>query len=203
MQRAACFIVILFASLSAHHANSAPGAPIRERGHGPAVRPAAAPPHVTTPRHVGTTVGQHWGQPAHPVNNPSHQVYVHNSITNRDEPHRMIVDHRPAYVIDHDPRLRVVVRGYHPVHDWGYWHPGGGWFHLWGITAWDHVGTVTCEAANEETGEMFPVSEDRDAAGWDDGAVNAALDQALDDCMAEAGSATCAPATPSCTFQGN
>src|SRR5580704_13274943 len=103
MQRAACFIVILFASLSAHHANSAPGAPIRERGHGPAVRPAAAPPHVTTPRHVGTTVGQHWGQPAHPVNNPSHQVYVHNSITNRDEPHRMIVDHRPAYVIDHDP----------------------------------------------------------------------------------------------------
>ena len=193
------FAVLVSATLAA---NAAP-----ERGHGPVVvhapapRPAAAPPHGGPARSVAVTVSQHWGQPAHPIKNPPHQVYVHNTVANRDEAHRVIVDHRPAYVIDHDPHLRVVVRGYHPQHDWGYWHPAGGWFHVWGITAWDHVGTVTCEAANEDTGELFPVSEDRDQVAWDDGTVNAILDQALDDCMAEANGAQCGPATPSCTFQ--
>jgi len=60
---------------------------------------------------------------------------------------------------------------------------------------------VTCEAANEETGELFPVSEDRDERPWDDDTVNAVLDQALDDCAQEGAEGACVPATPSCTFQ--
>lgn len=70
-----------------------------------------------------------------------------------------------------------------------------------GISNWDNVGTVTCEAANETTGETYPVSEDRDQRAWDDDTVNTILDQALDDCMAEAGSAQCTAATPACSFQ--
>jgi hypothetical protein len=94
------------------------------------------------------------------------------------------------------------VRGYHSPHNWGHFHYArGGWWHAWGITTWDTVGAVTCEAANEATGELYPVTMDRDDTGWDDDTVNSVLDQALDDCMAEAGTAQCTPATPSCSFQ--
>ena len=68
-------------------------------------------------------------------------------------------------------------------------------------TAWDTVGTVTCEAVNESTGDTYPVSEDRDSRGWDDDTVNTVLDQALDDCYAEANGAMCGPVTPACSFQ--
>jgi hypothetical protein len=164
-------------------------------------RPAAAPVKTGT-RSVGVHVVAHPEQPMHVKNNPPHQVIYHNAKTNKDEQHAVVVDHRPAHVVDRDPRLRVVVRGYKPTHDWARFHvASGGWFHRWGITAWDDVGTVTCEAVNESNGELFPVSEDRDARVWDDGAVNTILDQALDDCYAEASGATCGPATPSCSFQ--
>jgi len=163
---------------------------------------AVSAPAKTGARTVGVHVVPHPEQPMHPVNNPPHKVIIHDVKTNKDENHAVVVDHRPGHVIDHDPRLRIVHRGYRPAHDWGRFHrPHGGWWHVWGITAWDTVGTVTCEAANESTGELFPVSEDRDGTAWDDDTVNAVLDQALDDCMAEAGGAVCGPATPSCTFQ--
>jgi hypothetical protein len=153
-------------------------------------------------RTVGVHVVAHPDRPFHPKDNPAHEVIIHDPKTNKDEHHVVVVDHRPAHVIDHDHRLRVVVRGYHPTHDWVRFHDvRGGWWKAWGITAWDTVGTVTCEAANESTGELFPVSEDRDARGWDDDTVNTILDQALDDCYAEANGAACGPATPSCTFQ--
>lgn len=165
---------------------------------------AAAPPRgrEAGARSVGAHVVPHPGQAIHPVNNPPHQVVYHNAKTGRDESHAVIVDHRPGHVIDRDPHLRIAGRGYHPLHNWDHFHRGnGGWWLAWGITSWDAVGTVSCEAANESTGELYPVSEDRDANGWDDGTVNVVLDQALDDCMAEAGTAQCVAATPSCTFQ--
>ena len=138
----------------------------------------------------------------HVKNNPPHEVIVHNDVTKKDEHHAVVVDHRPSHVIDRDPHLRVVVRGYHPAHDWNRFHvANGGWFHRWGITTWDEVGTVTCEAVNESNGELYPVSEDRDSRAWDDGTVNTILDQALDDCFASSGGAQCGPATPSCSFQ--
>jgi hypothetical protein len=166
----------------------------------PLPRQAAPPAHGA--HTVGVVSVPHPEHARDPKTNPPHEVIVHDPKTNKDEHHTVITDHRPWHVIDHDPRLRVVVRGYHPVHDWGRFHyANGGWWHLWGITAWDTVGTVTCEAANETTGALYPVSEDRDATGWDDGTVNAVLDQALDDCFAEAAGAQCGPITPACSFQ--
>ena len=169
----------------------------------PHPRPATAPKGKEAgPRAVGIHVVPLLGQPVHVTNNPPHQVTIRNTKSGKDEHHAVIVEHRPAHVIDRDPRLRVVHRGYHPTRDWGHFHVAhGGWWRFWGIAPWDAVGTVTCEAANEVTGELYPVSQDRDANGWDDDTVNVILDQALDDCMAEAGTAPCAPTTPSCTFQ--
>jgi hypothetical protein len=165
-----------------------------------APRPAS-PPHAGT-RTIGTRSVPHPEQPVHPQNNPQHEVIVHNAATNRDEHHPVIVDHRPPHVIDHDARLRVVARGYAPRHDWVRFHPApGAWFHTWGIGGWDTVGTVTCEAVNESTGALYPVSQDRDARGWDDGTVDAVLDAALDDCNDEAGGAQCGPASPACSHQ--
>jgi hypothetical protein len=165
-------------------------------------RPAVAPRPDAGPRNVGVHITPHPEQPVHPVNNPPYRVTVHNQRANRDENHPVIVDRRPIHVIDHDPRLRVVRRGYHPVHNWEHFQVAEtGWWRVWGISSWNEVGTVTCEAANEQTGELFPVSEDRDQRAWDDGTVNAILDQALDDCAAEAGESLCVPATPSCSFQ--
>jgi hypothetical protein len=166
-------------------------------------RPAAAPSaKVSAPRSIGVHVTAHPEQPMHVKNNPPHQVIYHNAVTKKDEQHAVVVDHRPSHVIDRDPHLRVVVRGYHPTHDWARFHiASGGWFQRWGITAWDEVGTVTCEAVNESNGELYPVSEDRDSRAWDDGTVNTILDQALDDCFASSGGSQCGPATPSCSFQ--
>jgi len=189
-------VAVATAASAAPQQKSAPAAHMAPR--------AAAPPRgkEAGPRAVGVHVVPHPEQPMHATNNPPHQVIIHNAVTKKDESHPVIVERRPAHIIDHDPRLRIVHRGYHPLHNWGHFHEArGGWWHMWGITAWDTVGTVTCEAANETTGEMYPVSEDRDANGWDDDTVNAVLDQALDDCQAESGSVACIPVSPSCTFQ--
>lgn len=147
-------------------------------------------------------------------NDGTHHVVIHNGNTGQDESHRVVVDHRPAPVISHDAHVRVMVRhaDWHPVHNWDHFHPvilGGyryAWWGIWGIESWDTVGTVTCQASNENTGELYPVTMERDAAGWDDASVNNILDQALDDCMAEAtvpdgGVNPCIAATPACTFE--
>lgn len=166
-------------------------------------RPAAAPRGKDAgARAVGTHVVEHPEKPYHAKDNPAHTYVVHDAHTNKDERHTTIVEHRPVHVIDRDPRLRVVVRGYHSPRDWGRFHRAhGAWWTLWGIKAWDEVGTVTCEAANETTGELYPVSEDRDERGWDDDTVNSVLDQALDDCYADANGALCGPVSPACSFQ--
>lgn len=184
----------------------APAAPAR-----PTARPASPPRPAQAPngkaagaRFVGHPVVPHPDRSVHATNNPPHQVIIHNPRSGRDERHQVIVDHRPGHIIDRDPHLRVIRRGYRPLHNWEHWHRAvGGWWAVWGITAWDEVGTVTCEAANEATGELYPVSEDRDDVAWDDAAVNTVLDQALDDCIQDAGTNTCVPTTPACTFQNN
>jgi len=111
-------------------------------------------------------------------------------------------DPRPAYVIRNDPRFHVTVRGYHPRHSWGRYHLSRGrWLNTWGVSTWADVSSVTCEAINQDTGQMYPVSMDRDEIGWSGNAVNAVLDQALDDCYADGGGAACAPAQPACRQQ--
>jgi len=165
-------------------------------------RSAAAPRASTAGRAVGVRVVPHPDRPVHATTNPPHQVVYHNPTTNKDERHAVVIDHRPAHVIDRDPHLRVIARGYRSPRHWDHFHLGsGGWWRIWGITAWGGVGTVSCEAADEATGELFPVSADRDAIGWDDASIDAVLDQALDDCAAVAAPGLCVPATPACTFQ--
>ncbi len=166
-------------------------------------RAAAAPRgNEAGTRYRGVHVVPHANQPIHQTQNPPHQVIFHNARTGREERHAVIVEHRPPHIIDRDPRIRISRRGYRSPRHWEHFHPvAGGWLRLWGISAWDAVGTVTCEAANETTGELFPVSMDRDQIGWGDEAVDSVLDQALDDCAAEAGEAVCVPVTPACTFQ--
>ena len=111
-------------------------------------------------------------------------------------------DPRPGYVIRNDPRFHVTVRGYHPRHSWGRYHMSRGrWLGTWGISSWNDVSSVTCEAINQDTGQMYPVSMDRDQIGWSGYAVNSVLDQALDDCYADGGGAACAPVQPACREQ--
>ena len=195
MARNACLFVLFFGLLCA------PPAEAQRRGGGP--RPAMAPRGRSVgARAVGMHVVPQHMQPVHQVNNPPHQVVYRNARTGRTERHPIIIEHRPGHVVDRDPHLRIARRGYRPARAWGHFHPvSGGWWRLWGVAAWDTVGTVTCEAANEATGELYPVSQDRDAQGWDDPTINATLDQALDDCMQESNGAQCVPATPNCTFQ--
>lgn len=100
----------------------------------------AAPRPATPPkgkdagaRYVGVHVVPHPSQPVHPTNNPPHQVVIHNVKTNKDEHHVVVVDHRPGHVVAHDPRIRVISRGYHPAHNWDHYHVArGGWWRLWG-----------------------------------------------------------------------
>ncbi|HUJ59858.1 MAG TPA: hypothetical protein VLX92_15245 [Kofleriaceae bacterium] len=164
---------------------------------------AAVEPAKTAPRSEGWHIVPHPEMPPGVAGNAPHEVIVHDPKTKKDEHHQVIIDRRPSHVIDQDPHLRVIVRGYKPGHDWTRFHRAhGAWWKAWGITSWADVGTVTCEAANETSGALYPVSEDRDARGWDDATVNTILDQALDDCMAEAAPGEeCGPVVTPCTFQ--
>jgi len=201
---AAAFVVAV--GDAAPEKRGGPAAPAR-----PAARPTPSPRPAYAPkgkeagaRFVGRPVVPHPDRAVHATDNPPHQVIIHNQKSGRDERHAVIVDHRPGHIIDRDPHLRVIRRGYRPLHDWDHWHlAAGGWWSAWGITSWEPVGTVTCEAANEATGELYPVSQDRDNLAWDDATINAVLDQALDDCMRDAGGNPCVPTTPACTFQSN
>jgi hypothetical protein len=163
------------------------------------------------PRTQGTVVTQHPGPVARPPQaskpTPPHQVVIHDG-----EPPRSVVDNRPPSVISRDPHARVMVRAsFHPIPAYARFHPvirpgiEFAWWGTWGIDSWDTVGTVTCEATNASTGELYPVTAERDRNGWDDVSINDLLDQAMDDCSNEAaatdnGVDPCIPATPSCSF---
>src|ERR1700755_295541 len=90
-------------------------APIADAAPTPAVRRAPRP--ATPPRGkeagarvVGVHVVPHPERPMHAPNNPPHTVVIHNTHTNKDENHVVVVDHRPAHIVDHDARIRVIRR---------------------------------------------------------------------------------------------
>ena len=58
------------------------------------------------------------------MNNPPHQVQIHNPSTGQDEHHGVFVDHRPVQVVDRDPHRRIIERnnGYRPHRDWSLFH---------------------------------------------------------------------------------
>ena len=132
--------------------------------------------------------------------NAPHATYWHNGRTGRDERHSIVYEHRAPQVIAHDRYAHEWRRNYRPEHEWRHFYPVGGWIGLWGIGNWNTVSAVTCEAADERTGELYPVTANA-VNGWNDTAVNSVLEQALDECAAAAGADVCVPVQPACTFQ--
>ena len=132
-------------------------------------------------------------------NNAPHERYWRNEHTGRDERHAIVFEHRAPQIVAHDRWARAWHRDYRPHHAWRHFYPEGGWAALWGISAWNMVSGVTCEAANEQTGELYPVTANR-VFSWNDAAVNSVLEQALDECAAAAGADVCVPAQPACSF---
>jgi hypothetical protein len=184
-----------------------PESPPAPRNQGPArTQGTVMAPH---PGPIAQAPGRHDGDHPVAVNNPPHQVQI-----NRNEPPRSVVDNRAPSGMSHDPHARVMVRNrnFRPIPEWNRYHPvirvgyDNAWWGVWGIQSWDTVGTVTCEAANASTGELYPVTMERDRNGWDDPSVDTVLDQALADCSEEAqveGDAVnpCVPASPACSFE--
>ena len=116
--------------------------------------------------------------------------------------HGLVYERRAPEAIARDPYVHRYAREYHPVHRWNHLHPYGraGWLGVFGIRSWDRVSTITCEAANQATGELYPVTAQR-AGVWNDPTVDNVLAQALDECAADAGANECVPVQPACSYQ--
>jgi hypothetical protein len=123
-----------------------------------------------------------------------------NPITGRQR-RGVIYERRPISVIRRDPYVIRYDVSYRPRHTWHYYHPTNGWSVTWGLRSWNVVSTVTCEAANEMTGELYPVVADRSTLAWSDQTVNSVLEQALDNCAYDGGPDVCVPVEPACTYQ--
>jgi hypothetical protein len=183
-----------------------PEAPPANRNQGPArTQGTVMAPH---PGPIAAAPGRSAPQRPEPPVNPPHQVVIRDN-----EPPRSVADRRPPVEMSHDPHVRVVVRNgnFHPIPEWNRYHPvmrgtyTNAWWGVWGIQSWQTVGTVTCEASNASTGELYPVTMDRDG-NWDDTSIDNLLDQALADCSEEAdvpdGAVNpCIPATPACSYE--
>jgi hypothetical protein len=134
---------------------------------------------------------------------PQHERRSVGVITHarHGERHATIYERRQPAIIARDSHAHAYARDYHVRNNWAPYHvQRGGWFGVFGIRSWAPVQTVTCEAANEQTGELYPVTANRASVGWNDGAVNGVLDQALDECAADAGANVCVAASPACTY---
>jgi hypothetical protein len=166
------------------------------------VATADAPHAERAPRTTGTIARERQTEPVNAKTNPARQQVYRNAKTGHEETHAVVLDHRAPTVIAHDRYAQAFTPGYRTRHDWGQFRPQAGWLSSWGVTTWGSVGSVTCEAANETTAALYPVTASRAASGWSDTGVDAVLDQALDECAAETNAQQCAPATPSCSFAG-
>ena len=165
---------------------------------------AAAQPrqeHEKTQRSTGTIARERPSEPVNARTNPAHQQVYRNASTGHDERHAVVMEHRPAAVVARDQHAHAFTPGYHARHNWRHFYPQS-WLSLWGLGSWGAVTTVTCEAADETTGALYPVTAPREASGWNDADVDAVLDQALDECAADTNAQQCVPATPSCSFSG-
>ena len=111
-------------------------------------------------------------------------------------------ERRAPALIAHDPYIHTYARDYHPRHRWNRYRPYGrrGWLGVLGVRSWDRVDTVTCEAANVATGELYPVTAQHEGT-WNDPVVDSVLAQALDECAADAGPNQCVPVQPACSYQ--
>ncbi len=117
-----------------------------------------------------------------------------------DQRHAIVYERREPQVIERDRFNHRWHRGFHARHDWNEYHPTAGWLGLLGIQTFSVVSSVTCEAANTQTGELFPVTA-RGQRDWTDRQVDSVLDQALDECAQSAGPDVCVPAQPPCSYR--
>ena len=155
-----------------------------------------------TQRSTGTIARERQAEPVNAKTNPVRQQTYRNAKTGREEKHPVVLEHRAPADIAHDSYAHAFTPGYHARHDWGHFYPQAGWLSSWGVGNWNSVGTVTCEAADQNTGALYPITASREATGWSDAGIDAVLDQALDECAAETNAQECVPATPSCSFTG-
>ncbi len=129
-----------------------------------------------------------------------HDVYWRHDRAGRYGRHPIVVERRDPQVIVRDRYARDWHRGFRARHNWRPFHPAGGWIGLWGIESFASVSTVVCEAANSQTGELYPVRANS-SNGWSDAQVDSVLDQALDECSQAAGADVCVPAQPACSYR--
>jgi hypothetical protein len=129
-----------------------------------------------------------------------HANDAHAKYARTPHEHGYHSDRRSYDDVRRDPHFREGRHDYRPHRAWHHYHLSrGAWFRTWGIASWHEVGTITCEAVNQDTGQMYPVSADRAVDGWSTSGVNLILDQALDNCYADGGGAACVPIQPPCT----
>lgn len=102
--------------------------------------------------------------------------------------HQVFHEARPLGDIRRDPHLVMFDHvGWRPVGNWNMWYRSD-WGVFWRVTDWTAIRSVTCEAVNSDTGDLFPVTEVRaDSWYWNTGLVNNVAARALDECVAEDG----------------
>lgn len=100
---------------------------------------------------------------------------------------QVFVDRRTHAEIRRDPHVVVFNHvGYRPAHAWNHWYRD--WGVYWRVNDWAEIRTVTCEAVNNQTEQLYPVTETRaDSWVWNSTIVNDVAGRALDECAAEAG----------------
>ncbi len=174
--------------------------PASERGGGGGGERAAPAPraHAAPDPARDRPVVDHNGHPV--VDNNNHEVHA-----------PVQQDPRPANDIRNHPTVRTV--NYHDVRVTGHWnayYPAHGWFTAWGESpsfSWNRVSSVTCEAVNVASNEIYPTSG-LSSGGWvwSDSTVDTLLGEALDDCDTDpngardvSGAVSCVPASPACT----
>lgn len=136
----------------------------------------------------------------HEYNRDHDQGRYRGVIERGHDRHAIVYERRAPDVIVHDRYARQWHHGFRARHNWREYHPAGGWLGLMGIETFSVVSSVTCEAANEQTGELYPVTA-QGTRDWSDAQVNSVLDQALEQCAAAAGANVCVPAQPPCSYR--
>lgn len=120
---------------------------------------------------------------------PQHGSFHHVSTTPHGPiEHRQIFhEQRGLGDIRRDPHMvRFSHVGWAPRYHWDHWYRDWGVF--WRVSNWGDIRNVTCEAVDQATGALFPVTESRTEAWvWDVNTVNLVAARALDECAAETG----------------
>jgi len=103
--------------------------------------------------------------------------------------HQVFHESRSLGDIRRDPHIVQFDHvGWRPVGHWDNWYRSD-WAVFWRVTDWNSIRSVTCEAVNNDTSELYPVTEVRaDSWFWNSNLVNNVAARALDECVSDQGS---------------